>query len=134
MRMRRGEGGRRRDLFEMQPQHSRIKQIQNTALNMPARAADSTDAAEACRSCSTSGQSRRWKALALQVPLHAEANVVELFAQAAVGEELSHHDCCRHVALVLAHAALQNKHKHERGTRDTAAQGWAPGSCSGARP
>ncbi len=50
---------------------------------------------------------RSCQPLALDVPLHAEADVVEFFAQAAVSQELAHHDGCRHVALVFPHAALQ---------------------------
>ena len=46
------------------------------------------------------------------MPLHAEANVVKLFAKVAVGKELAHHDGRRHVALVLAHTTLRNKDDH----------------------
>ena len=50
----------------------------------------------------------------LHVPLHAEANVVKLFAQVAVGEKLAHHDGSRHVALVLPNAALRDAARDRR--------------------
>ena len=48
------------------------------------------------------------------MPLHAEANVVKLFAQVAVGAKLAHHDGSRHVALVLPNAALRDAARDRR--------------------
>ena len=44
----------------------------------------------------------------LQVPLHAEANVVKLFPQVTICEELAHHDGRRHVTFVLPNTALHD--------------------------
>lgn len=44
----------------------------------------------------------------LHVPLHAEANVVKLFPQVTICEELAHHDGRRHVAFVLPNTALHD--------------------------